>query len=131
VKFLAYAGTMQERCLRLMGKKLLISLAMEGKFSTEGLQALEEDDDILTAMARELVTQVGVGDDADHVWRRLQAEHNRVCGVGYASEQVVTAEAVTPPTVEFPPTLGPAPAEFATANRPRVRRSASYFPAQN
>ena len=32
VKFLAYAGTMQENCLRLMGRKLLVSLAMEGKF---------------------------------------------------------------------------------------------------
>jgi len=30
---------MQETCLRLMGKKLLVSLAMEGKFSSEGLQA--------------------------------------------------------------------------------------------
>jgi len=30
--------TMQESCLRLMGKKLMVSLAMEGKFSSEGLQ---------------------------------------------------------------------------------------------
>jgi hypothetical protein len=30
---MAYAGTMQESCLRLMGKKLLVSLAMEGKFA--------------------------------------------------------------------------------------------------
>ena len=61
VKFLAYAGTMQENCLRLMGKKLLVSLAMEGKFANQGLQALDDDDDILTAMARELVTEKGVG----------------------------------------------------------------------
>jgi len=33
VKYLHYAETMQESCLRLMGKKLLVSLAMEGKFS--------------------------------------------------------------------------------------------------
>jgi hypothetical protein len=57
VKFLAYAGTMQENCLRLMGKKLLVSLAMVGKFANQGLQALDDDDDILTAMARELVTE--------------------------------------------------------------------------
>jgi hypothetical protein len=30
-----------------MGKKLLVSLAMEGKFSSEGLQAINEEDDIL------------------------------------------------------------------------------------
>jgi hypothetical protein len=51
---------MQSNCLRLMGKKLLVSLAMEGKFCREGLPALEEDDDMLTAMARELVMEKGV-----------------------------------------------------------------------
>jgi hypothetical protein len=39
-----------------MGKKLLVSLALEGKFATDGLQAIDERDDILMAMARELVT---------------------------------------------------------------------------
>ena len=34
VKFFYYAGTMQEACLRLMGKKLLVSLAMEGLRAT-------------------------------------------------------------------------------------------------
>ena len=37
VKFVTYAGTMQETCLRLMGKKMLVALMMEGKFSGEGL----------------------------------------------------------------------------------------------
>jgi hypothetical protein len=45
---------MQEVCLRLMGRKLLVALAMEGKFASEGLQAIDGDDDMLTAMAREL-----------------------------------------------------------------------------
>ena len=61
-------------CLRLMGRKLLVSLAMEGKFSREGLQSLNEDDDMLTAMARELVTEGGVGESAAAVWRQIQAE---------------------------------------------------------
>ena len=74
VKYLHYANSMQESCLRLMGKKLLVSLAMEGKFASHGLQALEDDDDMLTAMARELVTQKGVGERADAIWRTLQAE---------------------------------------------------------
>lgn len=72
VKFLHYSETMQERCLRLMGKKLLVSLAMEGKFSSEGLQAINEEDDILMAMARELVTEKGIGERADQVWASLQ-----------------------------------------------------------
>ena len=60
VFYLQYEETMQSSCLRLMGKKLLVSLAMEGKSCREGLQALEEDEDMLTAMARELVTEKGV-----------------------------------------------------------------------
>lgn len=37
VKFLTYKGTMQETCLRLMGKKMFVALMMEGKFSGEGV----------------------------------------------------------------------------------------------
>jgi hypothetical protein len=64
---------MQEVCLRLMGKKLLVALAMEGKFASEGLQAIDGDDDMLTAMARELVQNKGIGEPADSVWRSLGA----------------------------------------------------------
>ena len=71
VKFFAYKGTMQEVCLRLMGKKLLVALAMEGKFTSEGLQAIDGDDDMLTAMARELVENKGIGESADSIWRAL------------------------------------------------------------
>ena len=78
VKFLHYAETMQESCLRLMGKKLLVSLAMEGKFSSEGLQAINEENDILMAMARELVTEKGIGGRADAVWAALQKRQEGV-----------------------------------------------------
>ena len=71
VRFFAYSGTMQEVCLRLMGKKLLVALAMEGKFASEGLQALDGDDDMLTAMARELVQNRGIGESADLLWKRV------------------------------------------------------------
>ena len=54
-----------------MGKKLLVSLALEGKLHAEGLQAMDEDDDLLTALARELVTRQGVGQQAAEVWRAL------------------------------------------------------------
>jgi len=67
---------MQETCLRLMGKKLLVSLAMEGKFSSEGLQAINDEDDILMAMARELVTEKGIGERADAVWSLLVGRNN-------------------------------------------------------
>jgi hypothetical protein len=81
VKFFYYAGTMQETCVRLMGKKLLVSLAMEGKFASDGLQAIDEGDDILMAMARELVTEKGIGESADAVWKSLQKQQAEVFGV--------------------------------------------------
>jgi len=80
VKFFHYAHTMQETCLRLMGKKLLVSLAMEGKFSSEGLQAINDEDDILMAMARELVTKKGIGERADAVWSALQKQQEEAFG---------------------------------------------------
>jgi hypothetical protein len=73
-----YAGTMQETCLRLMGKKMLVALMMEGKFSGEGLQALDTDEDLMSAMARELVEKAGVGESANAVWRELDLEREKV-----------------------------------------------------
>jgi hypothetical protein len=75
VAFFTYSNTAQESCLRLMGKKLLVSLAMEGKLQVEGLQGMDEDDDMLTAMARELVTRQGVGERAAEIWKSLQMHH--------------------------------------------------------
>ena len=78
VKFLCYEGTMQTACLRLMGKKLLVALTMEGKFAGEGLQNIDEDDDMLSAMARELVERNGIGESADSVWKALSVEHQKL-----------------------------------------------------
>jgi hypothetical protein len=78
VKFLCSEGTMQTSCLRLMGKKLLVALTMEGKFAGEGLQSIDEDDDMLSAMARELVERNGIGETADAVWRALNAAHQKL-----------------------------------------------------
>jgi superfamily II DNA or RNA helicase len=78
VKFFCYEGTMQTACLRLMGKKLLVALTMEGKFAGEGLQTIDEDDDMLSAMARELVERNGIGESADAVWKSLNAEHQKL-----------------------------------------------------
>jgi hypothetical protein len=78
VKFVTYAGTMQETCLRLMGKKMLVALMMEGKFTGEGLQALDTDEDLMSAMARELVEKARVGESADAVWRDLDKEREKI-----------------------------------------------------
>ena len=77
---------MQTSCLRLMGKKLLVALTMEGKFAGEGLQSIDEDDDMLSAMARELVERNGIGDTADSVWRALSTEHQKLFPTNSRSE---------------------------------------------
>jgi len=113
VKFFYYVGTMQEACLRLMGKKLLVSLAMEGKFASDGLQAIDEGDDILMAMARELVTEKGIGETADAVWKRLVEKQAEVFGVRIPEtpELEIQAEPWVPdlPEVIIPP-VAPIPA---------------------
>ena len=102
VYYLHYAETVQTSCLRLMGKKLLVSLAMEGKFSAEGLQALDDGNDMLTAMARELVTERGIGEPAAVIWRQIQAEQNRVFPA-----VLPAPEPIENPPSDLPKTLAP------------------------
>lgn len=129
VKFLAYADTMQENCLRLMGRKLLVSLAMEGKFANEGLQALDDDDDMLTAMARELVTQKGVGEKSDALWKQIQQQHTRLLAatsvVAIESPQQALGEddlAESGPLCPLQPELAPAGLAQLVLSRPRAAR---------
>jgi superfamily II DNA or RNA helicase len=51
VYFLYYAGTIQEQALSLMATKLQAAMAIEGKFSEEGLNAMSNNEDILTQIA--------------------------------------------------------------------------------
>jgi hypothetical protein len=104
VRFLTYNETMQTSCLRLMGKKLLVSLAMEGNFSNEGLQGIEDDDDVLTAMARELVTQKGVGESASAVWKLLRERNS----FHYSESETIPSEPQV--VVDVPPKRPYAPA---------------------
>jgi hypothetical protein len=76
VKFLVYGRTTQTTCLRLMGKKMLVALMMEGKFSGEGIHSLETDEDMMSAMARELVERGGVGETAAGIWADLKRERS-------------------------------------------------------
>jgi hypothetical protein len=113
VKFLHYVETMQETCLRLMGKKLLVSLAMEGKFSSEGLQSINDEDDILTAMARELVTEKGIGEKADEVWAALQKRQEAILGTRIVPEIEVEANLLAPETESGDVTSSPVDEPFS------------------
>jgi hypothetical protein len=58
------------------------------------LQAINEDDDILMAMARELVTEKGIGERADQVWANLQKKQEEVFSVRSSETEASTAELV-------------------------------------
>jgi hypothetical protein len=90
-----------------MGKKLLVSLAMEGKFSNEGLQGIEDDDDVLTAMARELVTQKGVGESAASVWKAVQEQHALLLPATHSREEEIEQEFAGSPLNELVAAAGP------------------------
>ncbi|MGB9886476.1 MAG: helicase-related protein [Moorellales bacterium] len=69
VVFCAYESTMQDAALRLMGRKLQAALAVEGKFSAEGLLALAEGTDMLVELARTLVSGMEDLESAEKLWR--------------------------------------------------------------
>lgn len=71
VVYLCYRGSMQERALQLMARKLVSSLALEGKLSGDGLLALAEGSDVATELARSLVKGLEGLESAEAIWRKL------------------------------------------------------------
>lgn len=55
VYFLYYEGTIQAQALALMATKLQASMAIEGKFSEEGLRAMSNNENLLTQIANSVV----------------------------------------------------------------------------
>ena len=55
VYFMYYENTIQAQALSLMATKLQASMAIEGKFSEEGLRAMSNNEDLLTQIANSVV----------------------------------------------------------------------------
>ena len=113
-----------------MGKKLLVSLALEGKFADSGLQDLDDDgSDLLTTLARELVMKQGVGESADAVWKMLQMAQPKVES---AVVDTMVAPSVRPLTAEQDPLWQPASAlVFGQSLRAGARRRPAAVPNDN
>lgn len=69
VRYFFYQHTLQEAALRLMGAKVRASQALQGKFSAEGLVALTQGEDMMTALAKALVNGIGGVESAETYWR--------------------------------------------------------------
>ena len=70
IVYFYYEGTMQDRAMALMGRKLTAAQALEGTFSSEGLVALAgEDANVEIALARSLVERMDEG-DTRRLWNK-------------------------------------------------------------
>lgn len=72
--YLFYRNTMQDRAMTLMGRKLAAAVAIEGKFTSEGLAALAGDDaSVQMELARSLAEKI---DDtgAERIWAKVASE---------------------------------------------------------
>ena len=119
-----------------MGKKMLVALMMEGKFSGEGLLALDADEDLMSAMARELVEKAGVGESADAVWRDLGHEREKVLPRPTSVEPETEEVSDLAPDLPGLITAEPVPAPFGVSliepNLPsKKRKKAVLWPTAN
>ena len=64
---------------------------------------------MLMAMARELVTEKGIGENADAIWRQLQKRRQEVFGVGAAETRASSDGAVEPVLDTAPGMIVPPP----------------------
>jgi len=69
VRYFCYKSTLQEAALRLMGAKVKATMALQGKFSAEGLLALTQSEDMASALAKALMNGLEGVDSAETYWR--------------------------------------------------------------
>ena len=72
VYYLYYRGTMQERAMNLMSRKMAAAASLDGKFSTEGLIGLADEDSAQIALARSINDKIG-GNDMSRGWSKSKA----------------------------------------------------------
>lgn len=65
VYFMFYKNTIQEQAISLMASKLQASMALEGKFSEEGLRAMADNEDLLSQIASSVVEGIKHTVDAE------------------------------------------------------------------
>ena len=74
IYYLFYRDTMQEKALQLMGNKLECSLAIEGKFTEEGITALTSGENMTTALAKTLVEGLET-EGVEQIWKKINEKN--------------------------------------------------------
>lgn len=88
VHYLFYKGTMQERAMALMGRKLQAAESVDGKFSTEGLIAMAGEESAQLALARSLSEKI---EDQRRAWNRFGDQTKRAVIKAFTTMQEVLA----------------------------------------
>ena len=99
VYFLYYENTAQEQALSLMATKLQASMAIEGKFDEEGLNAMSNNEDILTEIASSITK--GIHETVDvQVFQKNKIERQREIKEDVAEELILQDD--TKPLIPVP-----------------------------
>jgi len=80
VRYYCYEKTLQEAALRLMGQKVKATQALQGKFSAEGLVALTQSEDMMSALAKALMNGLEGVDSAEAYWRNARHAGKALAG---------------------------------------------------
>jgi PP-loop superfamily ATP-utilizing enzyme len=78
---------MQEKALQLMGSKLEASLAIEGKFTEEGLVAMTSGEDMTTALAKALVDGLET-EGIEQIWRKINQKNKAQRAMPFTEERI-------------------------------------------
>ena len=107
VHYSCYKKTLQEAALRLMGAKVKATMALQGKFSAEGLLALTQSEDMVTALAKAMMNGLSGVDSAEKYWRndRVAGDSARVETALISAAPVLASPAS--PEIEVPATSKP------------------------
>ncbi len=120
VGYFAYAGTIQETALQIMGQKLVAAMGLEGKFSEEGLNSLASGD-MTAALARAILDGLDRSQSLETLW----AEMNHKRAAGSVATHTGPATVVTVDDDDDATTLVPAGFVLVAPPKARTRRSAA------
>ena len=120
VGYFAYAGTIQETALQIMGQKLVAAMGLEGKFSEEGLNSLASGD-MTAALARAILDGLDRSQSLETLW----AEMNKKRAAGGVATHTGPATVVTVEEEDDTAPLLPAGFVLVAPPKSRTRRSAA------
>jgi hypothetical protein len=79
VYYLYYRGTMQQKAMQLMSRKMAASQALEGEFSEDGLAAMAGEDNMQMALAKQLSQRISES-DMQRNWGKVKSGSKKKAG---------------------------------------------------